>query len=101
MHALTAPGVDRFDLAAKLLSWAELGKNPLGGIFRGLLPGNSRLIVKDADHNPQFERQGLPRLSEIPISAQLLHGHPLAEFISKSSQLSSHDLRAILHSPSY
>lgn len=90
--------VIRFDLAANLSGLANSADNPLGGIFRALKPGMPRIIVKNPEPGISFEQRGLPRLAQIPISSQLLNAHPLAEYIGKSTPLSSFDIKAILAS---
>lgn len=49
---------------------------------------------------PRFVELGLPSLSSIPLSPQLVEGHPLRSFITQSAPISASDLSQILTHPS-
>ena len=66
-----------------------------------LVPANDdQLRPVSRPIQPRFVELGLPDLKDIPLSEQLVSGHPLKEFITKDRPLGLAELERILQHPS-
>lgn len=66
-----------------------------------LPPANAdQITLPNRYLQPRFVELGLPALKDIPLSPQLVSGHPLREFIQKERHLGLEDLERIFKHPS-
>lgn len=69
-------------------------------LAKGLLNPSNGDKLSPRPLGPRYEERGLPALSDIPFSEQLVSGHPLASYIRKDAPLSADDIQRILSHPS-